>query len=268
MTVHAVPGGATLAACWQLFRRYPLAVDPQSADGGSRSMVLMNRAAEPPGFFVLTQAGDDRFAIRSWNRRDGVNQEIQPAEPVSAIIGQLVASSMPVPHDGALLGWLTDSQITALLMVHCRPPEPGDDRFPGPAIQVMPLAGISDPLHWPPCTTSPLDDGRLWDYVERGQIVDIAPLLTHSPGRAFWVPSPGARGTRHDKGCIVITGNLPAEEYWLPGRVYLDHWTLREGIPAPPVGQLLIQPDVVDLTRTTPVTPVTPRLPSPGRIGQ
>ena len=50
----------------------------------------------------------------------------------------------------------------------------------------MPLVGTTNRLHWPPFAASPLD-GRLWDYVERGQIVDIAPLLAHSGGRAFWV---------------------------------------------------------------------------------
>ena len=257
-------------------------------------MVLMNRTAGAPAFFVITQAGDNLFVIRSWDRRDGVDQGIWSGEPVSAAIGQLVADGIPVPRDGALLGWLTDSQITALLTVHCRPPEPWDGPVPGPGIQVMPLAGTSNLLHWPPFTASPLD-GRLWDYVERGQIVDIAPLLTHSGGRAFWVPSPntpnrrhdspghdspghdspghdspghdqkprprqsrprrpghdspGHDSPRHDKGCIVVTGNLSAEEYWLPAGIYLDHWTLREGIPAPPAGQLLIRPDVVELTR-------------------
>ena len=34
---------------------------------------------------------------------------------------------------------------------------------------------------------------------------------------------------------------------WLPAGVYMDHWTLREGIQAPPVGCLLALPDVVDL---------------------
>ena len=221
-------------------------------------MVLMNRAGGAPAFFVITQTGDSLFVIRSWDRRDGIDQGIWSGEPVSAAVGQLVADGMPVPHDGALLGWLTDSQITALLAVHCRPPEPWDDLVPSPGIQVMPLAGTSDLLHWPPFAASPLD-GRLWNYVEQGQIVDIAPLLAHSGGRAFWVPSPDTPGpcndnpcndnSRHDKGCIVVTGNLPAEEYWLPAGVYLDHWTLREGIPTPPVGQLLIRPDVVELTR-------------------
>jgi hypothetical protein len=258
VTIHAIPGAATVAACSRLFRSYPLAVTPRSADGGPRSMVLMNRTGGAPAFFVITQAGDNLFVIRSWDRRDELDQGIWSGEPVSAAIGQLVTGGMPVPRDGALLGWLTDSQVTVLLTVHCRPPEPWDDPDPGPRIQVMPLAGTTNLLHWPPFTASPLD-GRLWDYVERGQIVDIAPLLTHSGGRAFWVPSPDTPGPhhdnphhdnpRHDKGCIVVTGNLSAEEYWLPAGVYLDHWTLREGIPAPPVGQLLIQPDVVELTR-------------------
>lgn len=251
MTVHALPGTASFAACLQLFRRYPLAVTPHGADGAYRSMILMNRAAGAAGIFVLTQARDDLFVLRSWDRRDGVNQEIRPGEPVPGIICQAVTGSMPVPHDGALLGWVTDSQVTVLLMVRCRQPIPWDVPVPVPVpdIQVMPLAGTSNLPHWPPFTASPLDDGRLWEYVERGQIVDIAPLVTQSAGRAFWVPSPDRWITRHDKGCVVITGNLPAEDYWLPAGVYLDHWTLREGIPAPPAGQLLTLPGVVDLAR-------------------
>ncbi len=249
MTVHALPDAASFAACLQLFRRYPLAVTPHSADGGYRSMVLMNRAAGSAGLFVLTQARDDLFAIRPWNHRDGVNQEIRPGEPVSGIIHQVVTDSIPVPHDGALLGWLTDSQVTVLLAVHCRQPIPWDAPVPVPVpeISVMPMAGTSELLHWPPFTTSPLDDGRLWEYVERGQIVDVGPLVTQAAGRAFWVPSQDTWSARREKGCVVITGNLPAEEYWLPAGVYMDHWTLREGIQAPPAGRLLTLPDVVDL---------------------
>ncbi len=211
-------------------------------------MVLMNRAAGPDGLFVLTQAGDDLFVIRSWNRRDGVNQEIRPGEPVPGIICQAITGSMPVPHDGALLGWVTDSQVTVLLSVQCRQPIPWTAPVPVPVpeIQVLPLAGASDLLHWPPFAANPFD-GRLWEYAERGQIVDIVPLVIQSAGRAFWVPSPDRRSARPGKGCIVITGNLPAEEYWLSAGVYLDHWTLREGIQAPPAGCLLTLPGVVDL---------------------
>jgi hypothetical protein len=247
VTVHARPGATLFAACRQLFSGYPLAVTPACAEDGGRSMVLVNRAAGPVIFFVLTQARDDLFVFRSWHRREGVYQEIRPAQPVSDSTGHAITASMPVPYDGALLGWVTGRQVTALLTVHSQAPQTWDDPVPVPEIQVLPMAGTSDPLHWPPFTASPLDDVRLWEYARRGLIVDIAPLLATRPGQAFWVPSPDRWSTRHEIGCIVVTGNLPAHGYWLPAGVYLDHWTLREGIPAPPAGRLLALPAVVDL---------------------
>ena len=65
--------------------------------------------------------------------------------------------------------------------------------------------------------------------------------------RAFWVPSPNRRGTRH--GSVVITEALVAAEYWVPAGVYTDHWTLREGIEPPPASELLTLPGVADLGR-------------------
>jgi hypothetical protein len=245
MTVHAPSDTTSFEACLRLFERYPLAITLHPADGGSLSMVLLSRAAGSAGFFVLTQVRDDLFVIRSWNRHDGVDQEIRPGEPVPDPIRRLIAGSMPVPHDGALLGWVTDSQVTALLAVYCRPPGPRDEQVPVPEIRVMPMAGTWELLHWPPFTASPLDDGRFWEYVEWGEIVDIGPLIIQSAGLVFWVPSPDRRSARH--GCIVVVGNLPAHEYWLPAGIYTDHWTLREGIEPPPAGQLLALPGAVDL---------------------
>jgi len=246
MSVHALSGTGSAAACARLFSRYPLAVTPPAADGGFRSMVLINRAAGPAGFFVLTQAHDDLFVFRSWDH-DGVSQAIQPGEPVSGIVQRMLAGSMPIPRDGALLGWVTDSKVTAVLAVHGRPPETRDASVPLPEIRVMPMDGTSQLLHWPPFTVSPLDDGRLWDYLEWGEIVDLAPLVSQSAQRAFWVPSPDRPGDRH--GSIVVTDNLLADEYWLPAGVYMDHWILREGIRALPVDCLLTLPGVVDLAR-------------------
>jgi hypothetical protein len=247
MSVSARPGAALFLACSRLFSRYPLAVTPHRADGGHRSLVLMDRAARSTRFFILAEARDDLFVIRSWNRRDGVNQAIRPGEPVSAVVGQVITRGMPVPHDGALLGWVTDKQVTVILAVHCTRPEACDGPAPPPEIRAMPMAGTSEVLHWPPFTASPLGDGRLWQYVEWGEVVDIGPLLARRAGRAFWVPSPDRCGARH--GCIVVTGDLSAADYWLPAGVYVDHWTLREGIPAPPAGHLLALPGAVDLAR-------------------
>jgi hypothetical protein len=247
MTVDAPSGTTSFEACLRLFERYPLAVTRNIADGGSLSMVLLNRAAGPAVFFVLTQARDDLFVIRSWYRRDGLDQGIRPGEPGPGPILELISGSMPVPRDGALLGWVTDNQVTAVLAVHCRPPEPWDGTVPGPQIRVMPMDGTSELLHWPPFSASPLDEGRFWEYVQRGEIVDIGSLVTRSAGQVFWVPSQDRWST--GPGYIVVMGNLPADEYWLPAGVYLDHWTLREGIEAPPVSWLLTLPGVVDLSR-------------------
>jgi hypothetical protein len=245
MTIHAPSDTASFEACLRLFERYPLAITPHPADGRSQSMVLLSRATGPAGSFVLTQARDDLFVIRSWNRHDGVDQEIRPGEPVSETIRQVITGSMPLPRDGALLGWVTDSQVTAMLAVYCRPPEPWDDAVSVPEIRVMPMGGTRELLHWPPFTTSPLADGRLWEYVERGEIVDIGPLVIQSAGCVFWVPSPEWRSPRH--GYIVVISNLPAGEFWLPAGVYTDHWMLREGLEPPPAGHLLTLPGAVDL---------------------
>jgi hypothetical protein len=245
MTIHAPSDTTSFEACLRLFEGYPLAVTRHPADGGSLSMVLVSRAAATAGFFVLTQARDDLFVIRSWYRHDGVDTEIRPGEPVSASVRQLIAASMPVPRDGALLGWVTDCQVTAMLAVHCRPPEPWDDPVPVPEIRVLPMAGTWELVHWPPFTASPLDDGRLWEYVDWGEIVDLGPLVVQSAGQVFWVPSPDRRSARH--GYIVVLGNLPTEEYWLPAGVYTDHWTLREGLEPPSAGELLALPGAVDL---------------------
>jgi hypothetical protein len=248
MTLHAPSDTTSFEACLRLFERYPLAVMLDPADRESLSMTLLHRSGGSAGFFILSQVRDDLFVIRSWNRRDGVNYPIRPGEPVSGTIRELVTGSMPVPRDGALLGWVADNQVTAMLAVHNRPPGPWDEpdsSVPVPEIRVLPMAGTWELLHWPPFTASPLDDGRLWEYVEWGEIVDIGPLVAQSAGRVFWVPSPERRGARH--GYVVVMGNLPAEEYWLPAGVYTDHWTLREGIEPPPAGLLMVLPGVVDL---------------------
>ncbi|HJY96883.1 MAG TPA: hypothetical protein VJ371_18170, partial [Streptosporangiaceae bacterium] len=154
MTIHAPSDTTSFDACLRLFERYPLAVTRHAADGGYLSMVLLNRAA---GFYVLTQTRDDLFILRSWNRHDGIHEGIRAGEPVSTAIHQLITGSMPVPRDGALLGWITHRQVTVMLAVCARPQEPWDAPVPVPDIRVMPMAGTTELLHWPPFTAGPLD---------------------------------------------------------------------------------------------------------------
>jgi hypothetical protein len=243
--VHALPGAASFAACLRLFRSYPLAVTPVYATGWRRSIVLRHRAFEGSGFHILTQDPAGHFTLRPWRLDDGEAQAISPGAPVTVTSHRVITEGMPVPRDGALLGWVSDRQATVLLSVHH-----GDaaSQASGPQMRVLAMVG-SEPVRWPPFTASPLDDGRLWEYVGRGEIVDLAPLVARGGGGASWVPSqnPGRAGQGH--GCVVVDQNLQAEDYWLPAGVYMDHWMLREGVPTPPASHLLTLPGTTALSR-------------------
>lgn len=245
MFVHALSGAASFAACLRLFRSYPLAVTPVYATGWQRSIIVRHRAFEGSGFHVLTQDPGGRFTLRPWRPDEGETEEISPGAPVTVTSHRVITEGMPVPRDGALLGWISDRQATVLLSVYH-----GDavSQAGGPQVRVLALAG-SEPVRWPPFTASPLDDGRLWEYVERGEIVDLAPLVACSGGGASWVPSqnPGRAGQGH--GCVVVNQNLQAEDYWVPEGVYMDHWMLREGVPTPPASHLLTLPGTTDMSR-------------------
>jgi hypothetical protein len=253
--VHALSGAASFAACLRLFRSYPLAVSPWSADGSHRSIVLRHpgvdddRASGGSGFFILSQDTAEHFVLQPWPGGEPV--QIRPVEPVPPAVHRVIAEGMPVPRDGALLGWVSDRQALVLLSVcHGRPGQP----LPrGPQIRVLPLVG-SEPLRWPAFTVSPLEDGRLWQYLERGELVDLAPVLSAAPDHGFWVPSQNQRRASWAHGCVVMSRSLPTNEFWLPAGVYMDHWMLREGVPAPPASHLLGLPGTVDLARRVSLT--------------
>jgi hypothetical protein len=243
-----------------------------SSGGWHRSIVLRHRAFEGSGFYVLTQEPDEQFTLRPWNPADGECQEIRPGAPVPVTSHRVITEGMPVPRHRALLGWVSDRQTTVLLSVYCQPAGPGQPAYPGqpgaqpaypgqPASQTQPAARASvpqvrvlamvgsEPMRWPPFTVSPLDDGRFWEYVERGEIVDVAPVIVHGPRGAFWVPSQNPRRASEGHGCVVVSRNLQSEEYWVPAGTYMDHWMLREGVPSPPAGHLLTLPGATDLSR-------------------
>ena len=229
---------AAFDSCARLFRGYPLAVSPHGPGGRSRSMVLVQRAAGPAVYHALSQGPGNVFTIRPLSDPDGATREIHLGGQLPDDVHALLSCGVPVPRCGALLGWVVNRQVTALLAVRA-----GRGRPQGiPELRVMPLSGTAG-LDWPPVATGLLHDARLWDYLELGQLVDVGPLLSRQAGGAFWVPSPNARNMAY----IVVAGNLPTDEYWLPAGVYVDHWWLREGIPSPSLGELRALPGAVDL---------------------
>ena len=252
--VQAQPGEAAFAACLRLFRQYPLAVRRHYAEHRYGSMVLLSRATGTARFYVLIMEWDDLFVLRHWDRRDGRRAEIRSGRPVPAEVAGLIADSVPVPRDGALLGWVAGRQVQAVVAAYGRLPEPWDDASAVPGILVLPRTG-SRPAQWPPLAVSPLGDARLlWDCVARGQLADLGPLVARSAGQVFWVPGEAARTARdRPSGVrIVVTERLNGGDRWLPAGVYADHWTLREGALAQTASQLLARPGVTDLAGGVP----------------
>jgi hypothetical protein len=273
--VHALSGAASFAACLRLFRSYPLALnascpgDPgpasaRHAAGGRGSIVLRHRGFDDPGFYVLAQHPAEHFTLRPWHAGDGACRvgdgagragndchEIRPGTPVPVVSHRIITEGMPVPRDGALLGWVSDRQVTALLTVHH---ERRDACGAGPAartrvpeVRVLAMVG-SEPMRWPPFAASPLDDGRLWEYLERGELVDLASALQRADG-AYWVPSQHPDRARRGHGCAVLGRSIEGFEFWVPAGVYMDHWMLREGVPTPPASHLVTLPGTTRLSR-------------------
>src|SRR3984957_6719395 len=258
--VHALSGAASFAACLRLFRSYPLALNPsypgdpgpaaaRHAAGWRGSIVLRPRGFDEQGFYVLSQHPAEHFTLRPWRAGGGECQEIRPGTPVPVASHRIVTEGMPVPRDGALLGWVSDRQVTALLTVrHSMRETDGPAGGPGvPEVRVLAMVG-SEPIRWPPFAASPLDDGRLWEYLERGELVDLAPVLHRAEG-AYWVPSQHPDRARRGHGCAVLGRSVEGLEYWVPAGVYMDHWMLREGVPTPPATHLITLPGATHLSR-------------------
>ena len=231
--------GSVFAACQRLFRDYPLAVRRHYAEFRYGSLVLAARSAGTATFSVLVMERDDLFVIRPWDRRDWARVEIRHGELIPPQIVRLISTSVPVPRDGALLGWVSGGQVRAILAAHGRLPEPWDDPFAVPGIAVLPLAG-SDEARWPPV---PLTEARLWAHASGGQLADMTKLVARQPGYAYWVPAQG----HHLPSCVVVTERIGTAQCWLAAGVYADYQALRDGTSLPPPRQLLAVSGVTDL---------------------
>ena len=248
MLAHSPSGESVFATCLRLFHNYPLAVRRHYAEHRFGSMVMLSREAGTARFFVLIMERDDLFAIRPWDRRDWARVEILPREPVDDWVRWLIGSSVPVLRDGVLLGWVAGAQVRAVLASHGRLPEPWDDPSAVPGTLVMPRVG-SQQAERPPLTGSPFEDTKLWEYMARGQLTDLSPLITGQAGRVFWVPGVDEVGGRR-VGRIVVTERLHADGAWLPAGVYADRWAVREETAPLTASQLLALPGVTDLARS------------------
>ena len=118
MLAHARSGDAAFTACLRLFRNYPMAVRRHYAEHRYGSMVLVNRDAGTPRFFVLIMEWEDLFvfgtgtpgrAPRGDRARPGGLREVS----------QVIEASIPVPRTARC-----SAGCPATRCWRCSPPRP------------------------------------------------------------------------------------------------------------------------------------------------
>ena len=271
MFVHALSGAASFAACLRLFRSYPLAVSPWSADGGHRSIVLRYPAAEEErasgknGFFILSQDTAEHFVLQPWPGGESADSD-RPGQPGGVHVsgnppsrpgsrrrppGDRRGHAGPARRRAARLGQRPAGDGAALgLPREAGQPAAGRAADPGAAAGRQRAAALAR-VHRQPARRR-----AAVGVPGPGRTGRPRPGISAAPDHGFWVPSQNQRRASRAHGCVVMRRSLPATEFWLPAGVYMDHWMLSEGVPAPPASHLLGLPGTIDLARRVTLTEV------------
>lgn len=230
-------------ACQDLFSEHSAAIDGVSDTRESCSMILMLRDGDDARFFVLTcDYAEDRpiYYIRPWRGHGTVEIEAKSTGTVPDVVADVVEHGIPIPREGSLLGWLYETEVTALIIFHTRH-EPG---HPEPSWAVMPRADIPEAL-WPPFTGEPVLGNWFWKDFGVKRIVSLDQLIADRPDTVFWIDTEFSRS----RGCCAVAHSVIAEDgsYTLGNGCYMYYQELRAGTPAPPLDALLAEAGRIDL---------------------
>ena len=224
--------------CEALFADYPLAIND------NESMTLMLDAFAGPEFFILIYwakdgDGDACYDLIRWREADAVARiEAHAGTEDAPAAAGILATATPVPHDGAMFGWLDRGEVTTLISVRAS----YSRKVPVPTWTPMPRAGTRE-SEWPPFEGGPLTGSGFWEHYEAGRVVDAGLLVAETPGAVFWV-QPGDM----EFGCAVVARDVTAPQGWvLPSGAYVYSDTLRSGVSVPSLEDLLADPSKVDL---------------------
>jgi hypothetical protein len=235
-------GSSPYEGCQALFARYPQATGIVDRSGTVRSMVLMLPGAGDAEFFVLSQQnGQSRssFSLWPWPAGDVVDIDAEGSGSVSDGAVKVLTKGVPIPRDGSLLGWICDSDVTALIVIYakytCARPEPG--------WAVMPRAGTAEVL-WPPFTGEPLFGHWSWDLYQAGCFMSLERVIAAVPDTVCWVDTTAILGS----SCCVVARDItePSGHTLRRGR-YVDYAALRADKAVPALDALLADPARIDL---------------------
>ena len=202
---------------------------PSLCDSGGRhrSIVLRHPAFEGSGFHALTQDPEGHFTLRP-----GTGRRREPGDPA----GHAAARDQPPGHlrghagaagrRPARLGQRPAGDGLASVYHGTRLPRPASRR---PAARQVGSEPCGGPVH-----REPLRRRAVLATSRAASSSTLCRSSSTRPELAFWVPSQNPARARPGHGCVVVSRNLEAEDYWLPAGIYMDHWMLREGVPGPP----------------------------------
>ncbi len=238
MFVQALSGAASFAACLRLFPVLPARrvtvlfrwLAPLNRPAPRRfSPTVPSSTAPATGPATSSQLTTTSSPCGRGTRPTGSARRSGRGAPVSVASHRIITEGMPVPRDGALLGWVSDRRATALLSVYH---EQWHRQSACPRYGSWPWSTAS-PCGGRRSAPSPLDNGRLWEYVEPGRDRGLAPLIVRDPKvrsgcrRSTQArPSPGTRLRGGRRTCSPTTTGCPCG-------TYMDHWMLPRGRPEP-----------------------------------
>jgi len=233
---------AVYQVCQSLFTSYPLAVNIVNDDDAYSSMVLALNTGDGAKFFVLSRDHEDAksfYSLRPWRARGVVDIANDDTAEVPDIAVNALTHGVPIPRNGALLGWTYEDSVTALVATYTeyRP------ECPEPSWAVMPQVGLPE-TRWPPFTGQPTLGRWFWAYYHSGNIVSLDALIATTHGIVFWADTKTTLGW---DSCIVTTDIKSEQGYTLNRGQYIYYRALREGTPVPALDTMLAAHRKVDL---------------------
>lgn len=205
-------------------------------------MVLMVHDGDSVDFFMLARdhnEGKPFYSLAPW-RQAGPFVDIEAdGAAVPAAVTMVLSEGIPLPRHGSLFGWLSGTEVTALVTVYTEYAL----EHPEPSWAVLPLAAAPARL-WPPFTGEQLFGSWFWENFQAGVIVSLAAVIAECPGTAFWVGGDAALGW----DCCVVSRDLKSDAgYVLQRGCYLHYEALRKGVTVPPLESLLAGQGMTDL---------------------
>ena len=189
-------------------------------------MVLM--VHEGPAFFVLRfyyESDNPVYSIGPWPAGDV--EEITAADdpPVPDALANVLTSSVPIPRDGSLFGWIHGDVVTALVIVYA-----DESESPVPSWAIMPLAGAPE-WQWPPFTNERFFGSCFWKHYQAGEVICLGDLVAETPDTVFWVDTKTTIGS----DCCGWSANQDSTGNMLRRGCYVYFQALRERKQVPPL---------------------------------